>query len=414
MTEDITSLPEGGYNSALVNEIFTRYSEHHPIAGSDSFSRFPVAVSQQYLHKIARLGQILNLALEMVVTSYFSDERIRAVYRFDKEMEDILKIASDMPYKVGLCRPDLVFDVNGQARICEIGARYPFNGSMISYYLNRALSYPGAMDSDEYDTVGNISYLVDDLLGHFDHSQPLVMLHKNEKGTEIFNIFREFRKKGLETLKATPSDLRADNGFLTLNGLPVSQIILEMDREELRNFSPEELNLIIRKCNCLNDVRTLILVHDKRILAVLYDQGIMHDYLSVDDYNYLRSFLIPTFSLVSAERRKEIIASPLNWILKQNSGGRGIGIYLSENYTPDEWAKIISDNWQDYMAQEYVIQRQFSFPVNNTAQAINLVGVFFGFNGHTYGPGAFRGSSESIVNVHEGRGLNYPVLVSRL
>ncbi len=413
MTEDIINLRECSYNCALVKDLVNRYSENHPLGISEYLAQFPVGISHQFQQKIARLSYVLNEALIKVVSAYFYDERIRAVYQFDKELDDILKVASEKPYKVGLYRPDFVFDVNGQARICEIGARYPVNGWMISYYLYLALSEPGAIDSQRFETVSSIDGILDELSGQFDNSLPLIMVHKNEKGTEIFNLFSEFRKNGLETLIALPSDLKAENGILTLNGLPVSQFIFEMDREELRYFSPEVLNIIIRDCNYLNDVRTLILVHDKRILAVLYDQDIMSGLLPADDYAFLRNFLIPTFSLGSAEKKAEIIQSPLKWILKQNSGGRGIGIYLSDNYTKEEWTNIIENNWQEYMAQQYVDQIPFTFPEHKIDDAINMVGVFFGFNGHSFGPGAFRGSSDAIVNIHQGKGLSYPLLVPR-
>jgi hypothetical protein len=151
--------PDQATDGTLLKQLMTQYYGKLPFEG-DTFSAVPVVVKPHYLAQMDRLCQVLNRALVNIVSAYFTDERIRAIYDLDEEMESILRIAAEMPYTVGLYRPDLLQDENGQARICEIGARYPINGWMISYYLNLICSNSEVMPRKELQAVpGQLEFL---------------------------------------------------------------------------------------------------------------------------------------------------------------------------------------------------------------------------------------------------------------
>jgi len=396
--------PEQATNGILLKELMTQYYGKLPFEG-DTFSAVPVVVKPQYLAQMDRLCQVLNRALVNIVQAYFTDERIREIYNLDEEMEGILRVAAEKPYTVGLYRPDLLQDESGQTRICEIGARYPINGWMISYYLNLICRNSEVMPRKELQAVPGQLEFLQTLYDTFDANQPVILVHDNEKGTEVFNLLHEFGKKGLSSISASPTDLKLHNGQVTLNNKAVSQFILEMDREELRKFSQDVLHHIIRNGIYFNDVRTLILVHDKRVLAALYDESIMADHLSVEDYLFLRPFLIPTFTLNDAAKREEVIHSKQNWLLKQNSGGRGIDIYVKDECTSQAWADVVNNRWPEYMVQQYVQQQEFHYIKNPN---INIVGMLLCYNDRSFGPGLFRGAAGCVVNVHNGRAVIFP------
>jgi hypothetical protein len=396
--------PEQATDGTLLKELMTQYYGKLPFEG-DTFSAIPVVVKPQYLAQMDRLCQVLNKALVNIVQAYFTDERIRAIYDLDEEMEGILRVAAEKPYTVGLYRPDLLQDESGQARICEIGARYPINGWMISYYLNLICRNLEVIPREELQAVPGQLEFLQTLYDTFNASKLIILVHDNEKGTEVFNLLNEFDKKGLSSISASPTDFKLHNGQVTLNNKAVSQFILEMDREELRKFSPDILHYIIRNGTYFNDVRTLILVHDKRVLAALYDESIMADYLSEEDYLFLRPFLIPTFTLSQAAKREEVIHSKQNWLLKQNSGGRGIDIYVKDECTPQAWADVVDNRWPEYMVQRYVQQQQFHYMKNPD---INIVGMLLCYNDRSFGPGLFRGAAGCVVNVHNGRAVIFP------
>ncbi|WP_316824236.1 hypothetical protein [Pedobacter miscanthi] len=392
-----------------LNELLIKHLGEIPCNGSDSFSPIPVAVNRKEIARMEDLCRVLNKALTSVVNAYFKDDRIRAIYNFDERLNNILNIAQVQPYEVGMYRPDFLQAADGSIKICEIGARYPINGWMLSYYLNVITEDSGL---PLLDVVPAQRDFVDAIFNRFNAAEPIVLLHDKEKGTEVFYLLNEFSKQGLDYISASPAQLTCQNGAVMLHGKPVKQFIMEMDREELRNFDPEVLKQIISKGNYFNDVRTLILVHDKRILAVLFNEEIMKDYLTEEDYQFLRSFLIPTYALHNPEKRAEVSNSSLNWVLKRNSGGRGIDMYIKNDCEDSVWTNIIAKQWQAYMVQQYVPQRWFKYNDGTAQTLINLVGMLLCYNDRSFGPGLFRGSAESVVNVHQGRGVIFPAMMS--
>ena len=121
------------------------------------------------------------------------------------------------------------------------------------------------------------------------------------------------RKQGLDIVKISINQLEFKNGKLMVGQQTATQFVIEMDREELKHLNPQILKGLIKADICINDVRSLILIHDKRVLNVLYDEEIIRDYIPKEEYDFLKSFLIPSYTLDTAQKREELIASKSNW-----------------------------------------------------------------------------------------------------
>ena len=91
-----------------------------------------------------------------------------------------------------------------------------------------------------------------------------------------------------------------------------------------------------------NDVRTLILGHDKRILAVLSRPELVADLLDPADVDVLSRHLIPTFHATEV-RRCDSLAEPAAWVLKRNSSGRGIDLLVGAACPADAWRQAVLD-----------------------------------------------------------------------
>lgn len=387
------------------NQLFSKYFQKETGLNGDYFASSSVILSSEYSEEMNRLCSILNKACTAIVLNYFEDERIRKYYQLDEDLETLLKKSDNAAYNQGFYRPDFLYDKNDQPKICEIGARYPLNGWMISYYLQLIKN---STTANKDKTENNLENLIDDLYNQFVPHQKIALLHDDEKGTEIFYLQKEFAKLEIELISAKPQDLILSNDSIYVNGEPVSQFILEMDREELKKIKPEVLDKLISENSYFNDIRTLILIHDKRVLAVMYDAQIMNDYLSKEDYDFLQKYLIPSFVITEPCDCDVFINGEENLILKLNSGGRGIGAYVKKDCTTQEWGKIIRENWNKYLIQHFVDQQEFTDVENN--RQIHLVGMLLCKNDKNYGSGLFRGSDETVVNVHQGRALIYPIL----
>ncbi len=381
-----------------------------PFEGKDTFMNIPVTVNPVQLNDFSRLSKLLDTVLQKIVLNYFNDKRIRDIYQLDADLEAILQQAANSPYKVGMYRPDFILDENGQPKICEIGCRYPINGWMFSHYTRRIFDNLAPFINN-WAKFSDQNPLIKTISADFNSNKTLFYIHDLEGGTEAYQFFNELKKQGFIVKDISSKDLEIHQNKLVAKGEPAEQFIIEMDREELKNIKPEIRQALIDSKKCLNDLRTLILVHDKRVLSVLFDEHIMRDYVDEDDYNFLKQFLIPSYILDSEKRRNELINTNTNWLLKKNSGGRGIGIYVKNDCNAETWKNAITNEWQQYMVQEYITQKTVNLTHHKTTKSINIVGMLLCYNGQSFGPGIFRGSSKSIINVHSG-GYILPTVIT--
>ena len=368
----------------------------------ENFIASPVMMTAIERNKYSRLSSLLNKVLEKVVLNYFNDKSIREIYKLDSALESILKLAESVPYKVGMYRPDLIFDKKGEPKICEIGCRYPINGWMVSYHVNEALNQSELFTKNSNIIPEKLDF-IPAISKDLDITKTLFYIHDKEKGTDAYSFLKKLSNKGFSIANISSRELKLVNDELVVNNEKAVQFIVEMDREELKKMNPEVLKALIKSEVCINDIRSIILVHDKRILSVLYNEEIMSKYISGEDYVFLKQFLIPSFTLDSEKIRNKLIhSSDTNWILKRSSGGRGVGMYEKKNCSSSVWEKVITEQWSDYMVQEYISQKELYLTNKGELQTINIVGMLLAYNEHFFGLGVYRGSSESIINVHSG------------
>lgn len=366
-----------------------------------TFKNTPLMISLDQDEVYSKLIKLLNKSLEKIVLNYFSDERIRQIYQLDESLEEILKLANKTPYKVGMYRPDIIFDSSGQAKICEIGCRYPINGWMLSYYLSKILKELSQANSD-WKPIDKQLDFISEIFGDFNKNEKLFYVHNKEKGTEAFLLFEELEKRGFFIEDIVPSQFVLHKDRLYVNEDKAVQFILELDREELKEIDANVLKALVKSEKCINDLRTIILVHDKRVLSVLYNEEIMLDYITISEYNFLKQFLIPSFILDIPSKREKFSDSNQNWVLKRSSGGRGVDMYVKDECTTKVWQQVIRDEWKEYMIQEFVEQQKVAVRHKELLQKLNIVGMLLSYNEISFGTGLYRGATKSIINVHSG------------
>lgn len=371
------------------------------------FSRLPVTVAASHPAELRRLARLLDTAFRAIVARYFDDPRIRALYRLPPALERVLSLARAAPYRVGCTRPDFVYDGDGHPRICEVGARYPLNGWMVSAFAARAFAADGARHGlhPSPETTDFLPALLHGLAP----GDTVAVIHDREPGTEIFGLRAPLAARGVDFVDAPPLRLGVVAGRPAIDGVPLRRVFLELDRSELPGIREDALAALIAAGDCVNDVRTVVLVHDKRVLAVLHDPAIMRDCLPADDYAALRPYLIPTWAPTCEADAEALLARPENLIAKRNSGGRGVDACVREACDEATWRDFVRSQWPDYVFQPYLEQRAFTAP--DTGEAVHLVGMQLCRDGESHGPGVFRSSTERVINLHQQRGRLHPALV---
>lgn len=188
-------------------------------------------------------------------------------------------------------------------------------------------------------------------------------------------------------------------------------------QDELIALPPEILTAIVR-CTHINDMRTIFLAHDKRMLGVLTDPDIMKDYVSQEDIEILQRHIVKTYVCGEHESaRQEAKDNRAEWLIKPNGGGKGIGLVFGRDCTAEEWHHIVDDpRHSTYVLQPVVKQHVHEIVTKGAAvQEMLLVGLLLCFNDKFLGPGIFRASSldHPIVNVAGGNEIILsPVVLS--
>lgn len=212
----------------------------------------------------------------------------------------------------------------------------------------------------------------------------------------------------------SPSDLRVtEDGNRLCDAVgELSQFALECSQETLLALEPRVLELLLTRCVYINDIRTILIGHDKRMLAALTDAELMGSYLSSADVALLQKHVAKTFVLGSAppEVLADARANRGNYLIKPNGEGKGEGIVFGndENETDESWRSNISDPAKNsFVLQPLVAQREIEVTCRDGPKNMLVVGVLHNFGSAFLGPGIFRASTPEhrIVNVAGGKGI---------
>lgn len=197
-----------------------------------------------------------------------------------------------------------------------------------------------------------------------------------------------------------------------------------MHQDEITSLPKDILKFIIKKCKHINDLRTIFIAHDKRLLTILSRDDIMKDYLSPAYHNIIKkhrihSILPSSIECTSSNLYKDIIENKNEWLLKPYLLGKGQGILFGKNMSTAEWEKLIYNcmvsNDMKVIIQKYIQQENFDI-VDATKNNLleykqhKVVGTLLCFNDLFIGPGIFRTSADDLIALSRGGNLLFPLL----
>ncbi|EEP79913.1 predicted protein [Uncinocarpus reesii 1704] len=386
------------------------------------------------------------------------------------------------PYKqcLGSWRPDFLVEETSHAAgresiaerfaICEINARFSFNGFCMSEAGQQGLADMGATQKHLLNVL-EPGQVIEGLLSLFDTSRPLHLLKGEEYGVDIHLFAHEVeRRVGMRPRFITPDELRLvpsqdarfgyklcaiardedsqppSSGRDSIVGKPrraarfvhnaevleeVHQVALELHQRELRALSPEMLRQIALRC--FNDMRTILLVHDKRMLGIvlqeLDDLVARHGVLTEEQALVLRDgiaqTIIPGSPAMEAFIRQCESEPGLKdgYLLKPIRSGKGAGIIFGDEASLEEWKDKLEALRQPALTPgqtSYIVQRQVKQPTygvllreQDGLQHNRLIGTYLSVNGKFLGLGVWRSGPERICAVSHGGAFLFSVMSSR-
>ncbi|KAI3587978.1 hypothetical protein IWW34DRAFT_797944 [Fusarium oxysporum f. sp. albedinis] len=412
----------------------------------------PVLVGQYHQQQLKDLHEALTAAITDVVQRWWSDKDARFPERMpleDKE-EELLQwiegqvMIGNLPQFSqcrGSWRPDFLVEDNGEREenycITEINTRFSFNGFMHEAYgqaaTNESLESAETvlMPATDPDTI------LEGLFNLFDPEYPLHLLKGTEKGIDIHMFINAvWRRFGVKPRLIAPADLRlfpdarSKSGFRLCSVIhdrdgqvlhtwrfvaphgeiceEIYQVGLELHQRELLALEPEMLSQI--SLRCFNDMRAILLIHDKRMLGIVRQeipQLVTRGVVTAVQAEALRvgiaETLIPGSKELNDLLHKSVVSPDVrhDYILKPIRSGKGQGIIFGEDVTAPEWTSLLQalTSPNEISAELCVVQRRI------TPQGMvryPLVGTYHVTNGELLGLGTWRASGGRIVAVASG------------
>ncbi|PNP50296.1 hypothetical protein THARTR1_09004 [Trichoderma harzianum] len=442
-----------------------------PLWPSESYKAYcprPILINGHHQSVLQELNDALVASVTDIVNRWWLD----ADAHFPKRMplgekeQDLLKyvglqsvIGHLPPYEVcrGSWRPDFMIEevklpdgvLVENFRITEINARFSFNGFMHATYGHMALESTG-MGSHGFVSAASPKEIVDGLFNLFRRDRPVHLLKGEEPGMDIHMFVDEFKRRmGYAPRIISPADLRlvpdlrVRSGYRLFaafkkpergNALPdvstfaftsggevveeVYQVGLELHQRELLAMSPEVLREV--GLRCFNDLRTILLVHDKRMLGIIKQELKKQVFLGIITEKQeliLDRSIADTYLPQSIELGHLLVHSAAHpevrqdYILKPIRSGKGDGIKFGDSITDEEWMAALklqlSPNLEldrCCVIQRRIIPRLYDVVLKASGERVRypLIGTFMVIHGVLLGLALWRSSDDRICAISHG------------
>ncbi|KAF4336264.1 multidrug transporter [Fusarium beomiforme] len=422
----------------------------------------PVLVGRHHQQQLQYLHEALTVAITDVVERWWSDgdARFPARMPLEEKEEELLKWidsqvkAGNMsPFSQcrGSWRPDFLVEDNAEREenycVTEINARFAFNGFMHEAYGQEATNQSLTHDKMNLVPATDPESILQGLFSLFNPDYPLHLLKGTEKGIDI-NMFIDavLRRFGAKPRLIMPADLRLFPDARTKSGYrlccvihdydgqlsntwrfvapngelweEIHQVGLELHQRELLTLEADMLRQI--SLRCFNDMRTILLVHDKRMLGIVRQEMprlVEHGVLTQLQAEALRLGIVETL-LPGSQELKDVYEASLNHpevrhghILKPIRSGKGQGIIFGDDVSAAEWTSLLHGLLSPNLVlgvtcvlQRRITPRKYDLVLRASEGMVHfpIVGTYHVTNGKLLGLGNWRASGGRIVAVASG------------
>lgn len=206
-----------------------------------------------------------------------------------------------------------------------------------------------------------------------------------------------------------PADLRVatdGSGSLTdAHGVVLEQVWIQLHQREIELLDEDVLLALGKVCH--NDLRTVYIVHDKRLLGLIrreVPRFVANGVISPRQADVLRNGLAETYlpgDEVYAQHEDRA-----GWTLKLYQSGKGVGMVFGKDVSQAEWDGLLEA--KKHILQRYYPSRRVSLVVHDrSAQGIAsprrvhwpLVGTFMVLNRTFLGSSLFRTNDSDVIAI---------------
>lgn len=359
-----------------IDKDLTHLKESFP--HKDRLSPTVVGIPVAKYHELENLHHLLGLALEDVVNRWLSDASARLTERMplNKSEEKLLRWIVDSGLfpayadRAGCWRSDVLFgrsqdgdddeDVVEAPFICEINGRLPLNGllGMPMQAFGATALGAAAYGSNGVLELGNsLEESMRRIMRYFDSSKPLFCVREQWPGLDSRVLLALFQKEyGQPVANVRPQDLEArpdpdtPTGYALWDGATntkMEQWVNELIQKEWNDACERDWRVGQQLAlTPLNDFRTTMLVHDKRLLGILPEElpgMVERGVLSADEAETVGRAIPETLNPGSEGLKALLEKSKADpdirnrYIYKSCRDGYGLGIAMGKDLSPEEW-----------------------------------------------------------------------------
>lgn len=374
-----------------------RYEEYWKICEKESHVRYPYyydqpcVITKERFLKFTRLQKGLYKAFRYFLPRF---EEYEHIVEYDKKSKEIVSYYDLDSVRIGFYRPDFLIPEVGEIKICELGCRYyeAYWGHGYPEYIMEKRNRCSNANGGDKRIIQRVMDGAYNWWTGLDKS--LAVLQGSDREGDIRFYRPYFQKMGVNI-----HSIYLDTLDEHLHLLREGPILNAFSQEELQGLSSSQLKAIVES-DCLNPLTTVILLHDKRFLAVLYDDDFRRAALGETEADFMASFLIPTYTRKQSPAIwQDARLNKNNYILKPKLLGKSEGIVPGPLVSEKEWnRKFESQEIESMVLQTFIHQRKFGASIDGKSYNDYGTGMLLCMENDLYGLGQFRMSSCEVIN----------------
>jgi hypothetical protein len=240
----------------------------------------PLIIRDSTYQAIEQLHGMVHRVIRHFVLNYDAYEYLMPS---SSRVKQIIGLWQERVYQVGTFRTDILFGADGVSKIIEITCRFSLNG----YYLGPLMDvyadrlFPQAIDNN---LVNHMPY--NRLIDHLEqlrNNHAIIYVIVGDDKRNASKLYREiYSHMGVEVRLLNYQDLNSH-----INDIGDQLIIMELSLEELERLSDIVISAL-STMNVVNDLRTILLIHDKRFFSVIAQDELLNHVLNQDEIEFLR------------------------------------------------------------------------------------------------------------------------------
>lgn len=341
-------------------------------AGNGNYTRtlhIPKFFDQEDKHRFERIVDQMYTIFRKVIDAYRTDQQIRKLFPFSKELEELILLEPLYPIPIPICRIDVFFDENmKEFHFCEFntdGTSAMNENRRLNEFLDLNNAYMALKPKAEIPEL--MEAWVDAFLLTYASSKnaktdphiAIVDFLENAYLSELYQFEKLFCDRGFVCEVVDIRDLKYDGSKLVNSKTNTTFDAIyrrAVTKDVMEHYDELKEDFI----QCVKDGNVILIgafqtqiVHHKCINQVLFNEK-MRAYLTKEECAFLDEHLPKTYDL-TLEVANKIALQKDNWIIKPKDSYAAKGVWAGCDLDSHRWTKVLYDFVDhDYIAQEYI------------------------------------------------------------